>query len=49
MTRAHVTAEFKARCPNPQEAILRARASGAHWANRERQIDACIELGGGAG
>lgn len=39
MTRAHVNAEFKARCADPRDAIRRVRAAGARWAGRVRQID----------
>lgn len=39
MTRAHVNAEFKARCADLRAAIRRARAAGARWAAREHQID----------
>ncbi len=39
MARAHVTAEFKARCPDLREAARRARAAGARRVVRERQID----------
>lgn len=39
MTRAHVNAEFKARCADPRQAIRRVRAAGARWAGREHQVD----------
>lgn len=39
MTRAHVNAEFKARCVDLQVAIRRVRAAEARWAGREHQID----------
>ena len=39
VTRAHVNAEFKARCSDPQDAIRRIRAAGARWLTRERQVD----------
>ena len=39
MTRAHVNAEFKARCSDPRDAIRRVRAAGARWLSREHQID----------
>lgn len=39
MTRAHVNAEFKARCADLRTAVRRAREAGARWAGREHQID----------
>ncbi len=39
MARAHVNAEFKARCSDPRDAIRRVRAADARWAGREHQID----------
>ena len=39
MTRAHVNAEFKARCPDPRDAIRRVRAAGARWLSKEHQVD----------
>lgn len=39
MTRAHVNAEFKARCADLQAAIRRVRVAGARWLSREHQID----------
>jgi predicted adenylyl cyclase CyaB len=39
VTRAHVNAEFKARCLDPRDAIRRVRAVGARWLSRERQVD----------
>jgi adenylate cyclase, class 2 len=39
MTRAHVNAEFKARCSDPRDAIRRVRAAGARWLSREHQVD----------
>jgi predicted adenylyl cyclase CyaB len=47
MRRAHVNAEFKARCPDPQEAVRRIRAAGARWAGREHQIDTYYRVGQG--
>lgn len=39
MTRAHVNAEFKARCADPRAVARRARAAGARWTRREHQVD----------
>jgi adenylate cyclase, class 2 len=39
VTHAHVNAEFKARCSDPQDAIRRVRAAGARWLSREHQVD----------
>jgi adenylate cyclase, class 2 len=39
VTRAHVNAEFKARCSDPRDAIRRLRAAGARWLSREHQVD----------
>jgi adenylate cyclase, class 2 len=39
VTRAHVNAEFKARCSDPWDAIRRVRAAGARWLSREHQVD----------
>jgi len=39
VSRAHVNAEFKARCSDPREAIRRVRAAGARWLSREHQVD----------
>lgn len=47
MTRAHVTAEFKARCSDPRDAIHRVRALGARWTGRERQIDTYFRIAEG--
>jgi len=47
MTRAHVTAEFKARCSDPRDAIRRVRAAGARWAGREHQIDTYFRVAEG--
>jgi predicted adenylyl cyclase CyaB len=47
LPRAHVNAEFKARCPDPREAARRIRAAGARWAGRERQIDTYYRIGQG--
>jgi len=47
VTRAHVNAEFKARCRNLEGAVRRARAAGARWAGREHQIDTYYHLAEG--
>lgn len=47
VTRAHVTAEFKARCSDPRDAIRRVRAFGARWTGRERQIDTYFRVAEG--
>jgi adenylate cyclase, class 2 len=39
VARAHVNAEFKARCSDPRDAIRRVRAAGARWFSREHQVD----------
>jgi adenylate cyclase, class 2 len=39
VARAHVNAEFKARCSDPLDAIRRVRAAGGRWLLREHQVD----------
>ena len=47
MTRAHVNAEFKARCSDPRDAIRRIRAAGVRWVSREHQIDTYYRIAEG--
>jgi predicted adenylyl cyclase CyaB len=39
VTRAHVNAEFKARCSDPRDVIRRVRVAGARWLSKEHQVD----------
>jgi len=47
VTRAHVNAEFKARCSDPRDAIRRIRAAGVRWVSREHQIDTYYRIAEG--
>jgi len=47
MTRAHVNAEFKARCSDPRDAVRRVRAAGGRWIGREHQIDTYYRIAEG--